>query len=117
MSSTTTAAQTAQPFNLEEFCKANEREFRQLGGRVIDLSVPILCLLNDIAATHQPNHRQEHLIHTSHPFSSAQAVFGRASLPFYPFTSLTLLTMMARALKEDILVLSSLIVNLTLPML
>jgi hypothetical protein len=112
---TTMTAQTTQvtqPFNMEEFFKANEREYQRLGIPIIDLNVLILCLPNDVAPTHRLNHRQEHPIRTSRLCSSAQAVFGRASLPLHRYTSLTSLTITARALKDVLVLLSLMAKNL-----
>jgi hypothetical protein len=109
--STTSTVQSAVPFNMEEILEINKREYERLGIPIINLNVPILCLPNDVAPTHQHNHRQEHPVHTSRLRSSAQAVFGRASPPLHRYTSLTSLTITARASK-DVLVLMSLMTKI-----
>jgi hypothetical protein len=39
--STTSTTQTTKPFDMEEFCKQNEREFKRLGIPVYDINVGI----------------------------------------------------------------------------
>lgn len=94
--STSTTVQTAQLLDKEEFCKANEREYREPNIPIINFNVPILCLPNDVVPTHQLDHKQEHPIQTSRLCSSEQAVFGHVSLPLHRYISLTSLTITAR---------------------
>ena len=51
-SSTVTSTQTAEPFNMVEFCKQNEREYMSLGIPVYDLTVRSFCRFCYITPAH-----------------------------------------------------------------